>query len=124
MTTTLRSNFLAVLAVFSFAASASAQSNSRTSGANISLTPSDPMFVQYLPQDEGYILQVDLIFDPFAPPMEKHFQSPTFHLDAFQPAPQPVWEDFFIVSGPPVIALLALGGLATLIRRRTHTRSV
>jgi hypothetical protein len=84
-------------------------SASSISGFNLEAPLGDPIEVGYLPDPGHWQLQVDLIFDPQAPPMVKHFKSPQFPtgapilLDAEQPFPQPLWEEFLIVDGPPVI---------------------
>ncbi len=83
-------------------------SASAISGYNPS-APATTIMVDYLASEMSYKLQVDLVFDPTAGPMLKMFRSPyedtldnpLVQLDALQPFPQPVWEDFQIISGPP-----------------------
>jgi hypothetical protein len=98
---------------------ASAQTSaSATSGPNLSAPPSQPPIeVAYIPPGPNpgnWMLQVDLIVDPGAGPMIKHFLSPRgatggpILLDAQQPFPQPLWEDFLNLpvpgtSGVPII---------------------
>jgi hypothetical protein len=98
-------SFATALVLFSIAVPASAQI---TAGFSLDQPPGDPIFVEYDPGELHYVLQMDLIFDPNAGPMEKHFQSPLHPtggpilLDAQQPFAQPVWEEFVLVGGPPV----------------------
>ncbi|MEM8784160.1 MAG: hypothetical protein AAGE65_15095 [Planctomycetota bacterium] len=77
------------------------------SGFNLSLPTGPPITVEYTPQGL-WDLDVDLIFDPGAGPMLKWFETPTnpvttdpILLDAQQPFPQPIWEDFYVIPGPP-----------------------
>lgn len=82
-------------------------SASAIAGFNLGAAPSqDPIFVDWIIQEEHWMLQVDLIFDPSAGPMQKHFESPKdaggtpILLDAQQPFPQTLWEEFLILPPP------------------------
>jgi hypothetical protein len=82
-------------------------SASGTAGPNLNAAPSQPPIeVDWIPQTPGrWQLQMDLIVDPGAGPMIKHFQSPyllngELILDALQPFPQVLWEDFLILPPP------------------------
>lgn len=96
--------FLTGLAGQSFAQT----STSATAGPNLGATPAQPpIFVEFIPPDGAtsgmWMLQVDLIVDPSGGPMSKHFQAPMdatgapIQLDAEQPFPHPLWEDFLNV---------------------------
>ena len=88
----------ATAAMLSLTAGVSAQvSASRTSGHNLNLDPSDPIDVPFNFNAFRYELQVDLIFDPTAGPMEKHFLTPDITLDASQPIPLAIREDYLIL---------------------------
>lgn len=99
----LATYFLVVLLV----SSVSAQRPQLVSGFNLSLPPIPGQHIQ-VPFEAGpnhWQLDVDLIFDPAAPPMEKWFQSPQgsagpILLDGLQPLPFPVWENFYLI--PPI----------------------
>jgi len=100
-----------VFLMFAITASATAQgtSISRTSGFNLRSTHSSPVIpVEFNSSDLKYRLDVNLIFKPSAPPMNKIFRSPTdaaghpIILDALQPFPLEVWEEFYLAGGPPV----------------------
>lgn len=86
------------------AGNAMAQSYSRTAGQNLDLPPSDPMSVEWA--DDHWHLQVDMIHHPGSGPMEKLFESPRdatggrLLLDALQPFPQVLWEDFMVLPVP------------------------
>jgi len=90
------------------AGSAAGQTSaSAISGPNLAASPSqDPINVDWIQPSQAWMLQVDLIVDPSAGPMDKHFQSPLdasggpVLLDAEQPFPQTVWEDFLILPVP------------------------
>lgn len=82
-------------------------SASATAGFNLDAEPSQPpIFVEWNGPMEAWMLQIDLIFDPSAGPMAKHFQSPLgatggpILLDSSQPFPQPLWEEFLILPPP------------------------
>lgn len=82
-------------------------SASATAGSNLDMAPSqDPIFVEWVQSSQSWVLQVDLIVDPTAGPMAKHFQTPLdssgapILLDGEQPFPQPLWEDFLIIPIP------------------------
>jgi hypothetical protein len=89
-----------------------AQQQRVTAGANMDIDFNEEVDVGYSGFVGAYFLDVDLVLDPGAGPMIKRFESPVTDtldrilLDAFQPFPQPVWEDFHIVEpgagGPPV----------------------
>ncbi len=87
-------------------ASASIAPVSVTSGFNLA-GPSTTVPVDYDSVNGHWHLQADLVFDHAAGPMGKVFRSPTqvtgapILLDAFQPFPQPLWEEFFLVQGFP-----------------------
>ena len=76
-----------------------------TSGSNLGATPVGPISIPFDPDEQHYVFEEDLIFDPDAPPMIKEFVSPHFTsgapimLDGSQPLPFPIWEEFFIVPG-------------------------
>ncbi len=67
-----------------------------------------PIQVDFNSLDIHWELTQPIIFDPSAPGMEKTFDSPKdvtgapIHLDALQPFPIPVWENFPLIGGPPV----------------------
>lgn len=100
-------SFVAVLLMI--AALAQAQTSaSATAGSNLAAPPSQPpIFVDWNLSMESWMLQVDLIFDPNAGPMQKHFETPKdagggpILLDALQPFPQTLWEDFLLLPPPP-----------------------
>jgi len=82
-------------------------SASGTAGPNLAADPSQPpIFVEWNGPTDSWMLQVDLIVDPNAGPMEKHFQTPLnaaggpILLDAMQPFPHVLWEDFLILPVP------------------------
>ncbi len=84
-------------------------SASAIAGFNLDATPSqEPIHVDWNQSMESWMLQVDLIFDPNAGPMQKLFESPKdasggpILLDAQQPFPQTLWENFLIL--PPSTA--------------------
>jgi len=66
----------------------------------------DRIEISWNPLADAWTMQVDLIVDPKAGPMSKHFQSPQdatggpILLDALQPLPQVLWEDFLILPVP------------------------
>lgn len=113
-----KSAFTLVLCLASmamFAGTAAGQTSaSGIAGPNLNAAPSQPpIAVDWipftavpLPQAGSWMLQMDLIVDPQAGPMEKHFQSPfdapgeNIMLDAEQPLPLPMWEDFLILPVP------------------------
>lgn len=77
-----------------------------TSGYNLGVD--GPVIgVPYQPQTNSYVINMNLVFDPKAGPMTKNFQSPIavtgapILLDATQPFPLPVNEDFFLPGGTP-----------------------
>ena len=84
------------------------QSFSGTAGPNLGAAPSQPPLEVIFSTEPPahWQLQMDLIVDPIAGPMIKHFQSPRqatgapILLDAQQPFPQVVWEDFLILPVP------------------------
>jgi len=97
-----------VVVVLMITAAAQAQTSATaTSGFNLTAAPSQPPIVVdwNLPM-ESWMLQVDLIFDPNAGPMQKHFETPKgagggpIQLDALQPFPQTLWEDFLLLPPP------------------------
>ncbi len=69
---------------------------------------SEPIFVVFDSDPIQWKLTEPITFDPGAPGMEKHFESPKevtgapIQLDALQPFPIPVWEEFPLVGGLPV----------------------
>jgi len=71
-------------------------------GNNLGVAPSGPITVPWDSTNLNWVLNMDLVFDPSAGPMTKLFQSPMgptggpIQLDATQPFPQPVWENFFL----------------------------
>jgi hypothetical protein len=85
-------------------------SASATAGPNPSGTPAQPpIFVDYIPPDASpgmWMLQVDLVVDPNGGPMGKHFESPKsatgapIQIDAQQPFPQVLWENFLNLAVP------------------------
>jgi hypothetical protein len=85
-------------------------STSATAGPDPNATPSQPPIdVDYIPPGTGpgmWMLQVDLVVDPSAGRMGKHFKSPQgasggpILLDALQPFPQPLWETFLNLPVP------------------------
>jgi len=86
-------------------------SSSATAGFNLNASPSQPpMDVDWIPNLESWRLQVDLIFDPTAGPMQKQFKSPTdasggpIQLDDLQPFPQMIWENFQILPPSPAVS--------------------
>lgn len=99
--------FLSFLLALGLANAVSAQTSaSATAGFNLNADPSGPPIqVDWNPTMAAWMLQVDLVFDPSAGPMQKLFDSPRgatggpIQLDAEQPFPQPLWEDFLIL--PP-----------------------
>lgn len=80
------------------------------SGFNLDRPPSGHVDVTFEPTTGPFLgqysLALDLIFDPNAGPIEKWFPTPRLPtgepilLDALQPVPIPVWEDFFLI--PPI----------------------
>ena len=78
-----------------------------TAGANMDIDFNPEVPVSYSGFVGAYFLEVDLIHDPSAGPMIKRFQSlitDTYDrilLDATQPFPQPIYEDFHIVAAAP-----------------------
>lgn len=87
-----------LLAMIALAAVASQASAVITAGSNINGTPPDPLIV---PWGDGQFQPIDetLIFDPDAGPMIKQFEPPPTILDATQPFPLPIWEDWFLLPG-------------------------
>src|SRR5262245_41340664 len=84
-------------------------SASATAGPNLGAAPSQPPIEvdwNSLVTPGNWTLQVDLIVNPNAGPMIKHFESPRgptggpILLDAQQPFPQVLWEDFLILPVP------------------------
>jgi PEP-CTERM motif len=69
---------------------------------------SAPIFVPFDSDNIGWTLTEPITFDPSAPGMEKHFDSPRqvtggpILLDALQAFPIPVWENFPLIGGLPV----------------------
>lgn len=61
--------------------------------------------VPFDPTEGHWLVNEELIFDPTAPPMIKEFESPVFStgqpilLDALQPLPFPIWENFLLHDG-------------------------
>ena len=81
----------------------SAQTQLVTSGANMDIDFNEEIDVPYSGFVLAYFLDVNLIHNPSAGPMFKNFQSPITDtgdrivLDALQPFPQPVTENFFLI---------------------------
>jgi PEP-CTERM motif len=69
---------------------------------------SAPIIVPFDSDNMQWVLTEQITFDPGAPGMEKHFGSPQSStggpilLDAFQPFPIPVWENFPLIGGLPI----------------------
>jgi hypothetical protein len=87
---------------------ADAQNPTIVSGFNLDgFDPGSEPFipVPFISAEGHWVLDANLIFDPKAPPMTKAFQSPIgstggpILLDATQPFPFPIWENFFLI--PP-----------------------
>jgi len=112
---TTRTALFAIMGIVAFGvftAAANGQSPVVVAGANLDIDFNQEVPVGYSGFAGAYFLQVDLVHDPMAGPMIKRFETPVTDttdrilLDALQPFPQPIWEDFFIVppvpGGPPV----------------------
>ncbi|MEZ6068954.1 MAG: hypothetical protein R3C10_01520 [Pirellulales bacterium] len=99
---------VACLAVIATAPTARAQIITVTAGANLDADFNEVVEVPYAGFAGAYFLQVNLVHNPSAGPMFKNFQSPVSDtgapilLDALQPFPQPLWEDFQLIALPGI----------------------
>lgn len=101
-------NLLSLMLLLGLGEVVSAQTSaSAVAGFNLSAAPSGPPIqVDWNLPMEAWMLQVDLVFDPDAGPMQKLFETPKgasggpIQLDALQPLPQTLWEDFLILPIP------------------------